>query len=413
MPCTWRKVDLMKKDFEKIGTIIESSSDELVETMSGMISIKSVSPLSGGEGEKERADYLEKKLASWGIGAVRYDYTDESGAVRSNIVAKYGNCNRTLWIVAHIDTVAEGEIGLWKTDPYSAVVKDGRIYGRGTNDNGQEVIAGMFALKALMESGAELKYNIGLALVADEEIGSRYGIQKLLDEPVFDGSGLFIVPDSGDRKGDKIEVAEKGILWLRITVRGTQVHASTPEKGDNAYRHSIGFIGRIDKYLHERYNASDDIFDPNMSTFEPTKHEKNVDSVNIVPGVDISYIDCRVLPRYDLDEILGNLKRIASEEFKGIDISVDPILKEEAAPPTDVNAEIVKELSSALKEVRGIDAKAIGIGGGTCAAFFRKKGFSAAVWSTEDDVAHRANEYAVISNIIDDAKIFAYICLKD
>ena len=191
MPCTWRKVDLMKKDFEKIGTIIESSSDELVETMSGMISIKSVSPLSGGEGEKERADYLEKKLASWGIGAVRYDYTDESGAVRSNIVAKYGNCNRTLWIVAHIDTVAEGEIGLWKTDPYSAVVKDGRIYGRGTNDNGQEVIAGMFALKALMESGAELKYNIGLALVADEEIGSRYGIQKLLDEPVFDGSGLF------------------------------------------------------------------------------------------------------------------------------------------------------------------------------------------------------------------------------
>ncbi|RKX52857.1 MAG: diaminopimelate aminotransferase, partial [Thermotoga sp.] len=64
-----------------------------------------------------------------------------------------------------------------------------------------------------------------------------------------------------------------------------------------------------------------------------------------------------------------------------------------------------------LKEVRGIEARVGGIGGGTCAAFFRRRGFHTAVWSTIDETAHQPNEYKRIDHMVEDAKIFAKIAI--
>jgi len=80
-----------------------------------------------------------------------------------------------------------------------------------------------------------------------------------------------------------------------------------------------------------------------------------------------------------------------------------------APKPTDANAKIVTMLKDALKTVRGIDAKVGGIGGGTCAAFFREIDVPAVVWSTIDETAHQPNEYAKIKNLVNDAKIYAFL----
>jgi succinyl-diaminopimelate desuccinylase len=66
-------------------------------------------------------------------------------------------------------------------------------------------------------------------------------------------------------------------------------------------------------------------------------------------------------------------------------------------------------LREAIKETRGRDVKVGGIGGGTCAAYFRKAGIPAVVWSTIDEMAHQPNEYAKIDNMVNDAKVFAYL----
>ena len=68
---------------------------------------------------------------------------------------------------------------------------------------------------------------------------------------------------------------------------------------------------------------------------------------------------------------------------------------------------MVALLKKALKQARGIDARVGGIGGGTCAAFFRKAGIPAVVWSTIDEVAHQPDEYSRIGNMVEDAKVFA------
>ena len=87
------------------------------------------------------------------------------------------------------------------------------------------------------------------------------------------------------------------------------------------------------------------------------------------------------------------------------------VIQNESSPPTDENSEIVQRLKKALKVLRNIDARPIGIGGNTCASFFRRAGFETAVWSTVDGKAHEPNEYAKISNVIEDAKVFAFLSL--
>ncbi len=402
----------MKEAYSAVERVIDSYENEMIETMKRMIRIKAISPLNGGSGETERANFLESLLKSWGFKTKRLVFKDDTQTERPSIVAKSGNNGKTIWFVAHMDTVTEGDRTLWKTDPFAVVVDGDKMYGRGTNDNGQSLLSSVYAMRALKESGAQTQYDFGLILAADEEEGSKYGMQKLMNENLFNKGDVFVVPDWGTESGTFVELGEKGVLWLKITVMGKQVHASTPAEGVNAFRYMIRFLDSVDKYLHEKYSATNAMFNPVYSTFEMTKHEKGVESVNIVPGSDIAYVDCRVLPQYDLNDVLNDVKTIAGkDEFKSAKISIDVVNRTDAAPETNNSSGIALLLSQALKDTRGIDVKFTGIGGGTCAAFPRKAGYDAVVWSTISEIAHQPNEFARISDMVKDSKTLAYLCL--
>ena len=70
-------------------------------------------------------------------------------------------------------------------------------------------------------------------------------------------------------------------------------------------------------------------------------------------------------------------------------------------------------LKRAIKDVLNKEAKNIGIGGGTIAAFFREKDLPAVCWCTLDDTLHAPNEYSKIENIINDARVFAHVFLQN
>jgi succinyl-diaminopimelate desuccinylase len=233
----------------------------------------------------------------------------------------------------------------------------------------------------------------------------------LIKQGIFKKDDLIIVPDGGNEDGSFIEIAEKSILWFRIRTIGKQTHASRPHQGLNAHRIGMEYALALDKMLHEKYPFKDPYFDPPESTFEPTKKDKNVDAVNIVPGEDIAYVDCRILPRYDIEEIVNNIGKLAKEFEKktGATIKIETVQKESAPKPTDTNAKIVTMLKNAVTTVRGIEPKIGGIGGGTCAAYFRKLDIPAIVWSTIDETAHQPNEYTKIENLISDTKTYAQL----
>lgn len=404
---------------QNILSTIENQRDEMTQTLMELVCIPAIAPENGGNGELEKAEKLIQILQTIGFDEIqRYDSEDQRvpSGKRPNIVAYYRgeNSAETLWVVTHLDIVPPGEETLWTiTKPFEPTIKDGKAYGRGAEDNMQSMIASIFAVKALAKLGIRPKRTVALALVADEEQGSRHGIQHLIKQGLFKQNDLVIVPDSGNEDGSFIETAEKSALWFRIRTTGRQTHASRPDKGLNAHRIGMEYALALDKMLHDKYSEKDERFDPPESTFEPTKKDKNVDAVSIVPGEDITYFDSRILPNYDVDEVLSRIHRLAEESQKttGAKISIELLQKNSAPRPTDANSEAVTMLRETLKTVRGIEPKTGGIGGGTCAAYFRRIGAPAVVWSTIDETAHQPNEYAKIENMVNDAKIFAFLAI--
>jgi len=110
---------------------------------------------------------------------------------------------------------------------------------------------------------------------------------------------------------------------------------------------------------------------------------------------------------------LADVQTVVSgfEKKTGATIKVDIVQNQPAPQQVDADAEVTKLLKFALKEARGLEATVGGVGGGTCAAFFRKEGIPAAVWSTIDEVPHQPDEYAKIENMVADAKVFALMAL--
>jgi succinyl-diaminopimelate desuccinylase len=402
---------------QRIFSEIEKQADEMAQTLMELIRIPAIAPENGGEGEFKKAEKLFNILQKIGFDKIeRYDAEDARvpSRKRPNIIACYNGEDNSekLWIITHLDIVPPGEESLWTaTKPFEPIVKEGKIYGRGSEDNGHSMIASIFAVKALEALEIKPKRTVALAFVADEEQGSVYGIQHLIKEGLFKENDLIVVPDSGNENGSFIEIAEKSAIWFRIRTTGKQTHASRPHQGLNAHRVGMEYALALDKMLHEKYPLQDAYFDPPESTIEPTKKDKNVDAVNIIPGEDLIYFDCRILPNYNLDEMLKDIKVLARayEKRTGAKIEIEILQKSVAPKPTDANSKIVTMLKEAIKQARKIEPKVGGIGGGTCAAFFRKMGAPAVVWSTIDETAHQPNEYTKIQNLVNDTKIYALL----
>jgi succinyl-diaminopimelate desuccinylase len=173
-------------------------------------------------------------------------------------------------------------------------------------------------------------------------------------------------------------------------------------------------VTRLDG-LYRKFRKKDSLFDPPISTFEPTKKEANVPNVNTIPGEDVIYFDCRVLPQYKLSEVIREVRAVAqrtAREF-GVKIRMDFPQKESAAPPTPPDAPVAQAITRAVRELRRRKPKPLGIGGGTVAKFFRDAGFPCAVWATLDETAHNPNEYAKLSALVADAKVFAHIAMQE
>lgn len=381
---------------------------EIINLEKILTSIPAIAPEGGGDGETLKADALEKWLKNAGFEKIeRFEAPDKrvsSGSRPSLVVTIPGvDDNQRIWVMAHMDVVPVGDLSLWNTDPWQVVEKDGRLYGRGVEDNQQGLVSAAFSALYYVKNGIKPAHTVKLLFAADEENGSTYGIIWLIkNTDLFKKNDLVLIPDGGDSEGRTIEIAEKNLLWLKFHVAGKQTHGSRPDSGANACLAACDLSMRING-LEKIFNKTDDLFEPNYSTFQPTKREKNVDSVNIIPGEDTFCFDCRILPCYKLEDVLKEVTRCCKEveQIHGVKIDFETPQRSES-PATSVSAPVVQKLASAIKKVHNLDAEFIGIGGGTVGAELRREGIDAVVWSSLDDQAHQPNEYCIVDNIIRD-----------
>jgi succinyl-diaminopimelate desuccinylase len=394
---------------------VESDQDRIVKALCDMLRIKAVGPENGGDGEAERGDFLLALLRELGFRDIeQYDSPDPrvpSGR-RPNIVARVrGSTDTNLWVVTHMDIVPEGDLKAWTYPPYEPAVVNGRVYGRGSEDNGQELIASLFGLVALLDAGVTPEFNICLAFVSDEEYGNSHGIEALFREGLFEKGDLILVPDHGYPDGASIAIVEKSVAWVKVVVVGRQTHGSTPAHGVNAFETASRYICDCMDRLRSRFSKTDPLFDPPESTFVPSKCEGNGYNINTVPGRQEFYCDFRVLPEYALDDIMSEMRTVAKEheQSSGAKIEVSFVERTESAGQTSPDSDVVGRLGEAIASVGGFKPKPIGIGGATFATPFRREGLDAVVWSTIPGTGHDADEYIEISGLMFDAKTYAVL----
>lgn len=345
-------------------------------------------------------------------------------------------------VLGHLDIVPAGND--WKHDPFGGELTDGKIFGRGTNDDKGPVLAALYALKALKEEGAELGCAVRIIMGTCEETGGpdienylksnsqpKAGFTPDASFPViFAEKGILRVDISKRIKTSEITIQEmaggsapnmvpdKASLIYQIeeekkqmVIRGVSAHGSTPELGENAILKLFTGIRQLDRRLAKELDFLLDAFkDLNGEHLgigledEPSgKLTCNVGLMSYTAGVLKLTLDLRIpvtFTNLDVESVL-NLKFAT----KGWDVSFGGFT-EPLYYPADLP--MISSLMDVYRKVTGdMDANPVAIGGGTYAkAMDNIVAFGPGLPGREE-VAHIADEYIFVKDLLIWTKIYA------
>jgi acetylornithine deacetylase/succinyl-diaminopimelate desuccinylase-like protein len=187
--------------------------------------------------ERPAAEYLRGKLTEVGYDPVLL----ESAPTRANLVCRRRGTGKAppLLLAAHLDVV-EAYPAYWKHPPFAGDIADGCLWGRGAIDMKNMAAMAAAVMRTLARDGVTLARDVIFAAVADEEAGCDFGSRWLVENhralveaeyALGEGGGFSL--HLGGATFYPIEVAEKGICWIRARVRGEPGHGSMP-RSDSA-----------------------------------------------------------------------------------------------------------------------------------------------------------------------------------
>ena len=212
----------------------------LVRTLTDLVRINSINPtlVPGGAGEAEIGEYVARSLARAGLDVRKIE--PEPGRPSVVGILESGSKGHSLMLNAHYDTV--GVDGM--PEPFSAAIRDGKLYGRGAYDMKGSLAACMTAAKALADSGALAAGSVVVAAVADEEYGS-IGTVAVIPECKTDGA-IVTEPTALN-----VCLAHKGYLWIEVETQGRAAHGSRFQEGIDANMRMGRFLAVLENLERE------------------------------------------------------------------------------------------------------------------------------------------------------------------
>ncbi|HEV7416609.1 MAG TPA: acetylornithine deacetylase/succinyl-diaminopimelate desuccinylase family protein [Tianweitania sediminis] len=241
---------------EMLFRAIDGRVDELTSLTQDLIRFPTVNP--PGEAYTPCAEYIGERLKAKGFAVeyVRGEGTpgDTDRYPRTNVIARYEGKRRgkTVHFNSHIDVVEAGEG--WTVDPFEGVVKDGRVYGRGTCDMKGGLAASIIAAEVFIEQNPDFAGAIEISGTVDEESGGFGGVAYLASKGYFSAPRVdhVIIPEPLNK--DRICLGHRGVWWAEIQTKGKIAHGSMPFLGDSAIRH-MGAL--LDAFEEELFPALD------------------------------------------------------------------------------------------------------------------------------------------------------------
>lgn len=364
--------------------MIREEEREMTRFLSELIQIDTSNPPGN---EAEAAKLIKEKLSEYGIKSIYL----ESDKNRGNVIAYLGEENKPrLLLLSHLDVVPAVREE-WKVDPFSGLIKDGYIWGRGALDDKGPLVAELYAFLAFRDLVDELNIQLMFAATADEEKGGLKGVgwlienhpEKIRAEYAINEGGGMGLPVRG-KYIFPIQTAEKGVYWFRLRVKGVPGHGSIPGSGVNAIAlassviervvskqpdirmtdHAKGFIESflrisdksfltplvsspqladkvLDKLAKEDKGLAEKIRAMLRNTVTPTMIKGGVKE-NIIPSLCEVVFDARLLPGSNKEELLRYIK----EKCEGLDYELEFISEEE---PTE--SPLTSPLYEAIKAV--------------------------------------------------------------
>ena len=381
---------------------VQIDRDYIIQKTKDMVQINSVNPsLSpGGKGEAEIGTYVADVLSDLGLDVKLYKLKPD----RVNVVGilKGVGEGRSLLLNAHLDTVGvDGMI----IDPFGAEIRDGRLYGRGSQDMKGSLAAMMGAAKAFVDTGIELAGDLIITGVADEEYAS-IGSEDLVRHVSADGA---IVTEPTDLSLCR---AHRGFIWHEVETFGRAAHGSRFKEGVDANMRMGRFLAQLDNLEQELRNRP----------AHPLVGPPSLHAARIRGGLEISTYAAHCLLEIERRTNPGETESQATAEIQSIIDrleSDDPTFKASLKAtfwrePFEVGEEalLVKILEDSMTNQLGSKPAHSGQTFWTDAALFAAAGMETALVGPVGNGLHSEEEWVDLQSVVDLAHILAETAIK-
>lgn len=409
----WKKVVLEE---------IDKNQDELIQLCSKLLQFPSENPPGDSRPINQ---FIMEYLRESGITTTVY----QSAETMLNLVSTIGNQgDKHLLYCGHTDVVPAGDLSRWKIPPFSGLIKDGYINGRGASDMKGGVAGLLFTVALFARLGISLGGQLSLLLVADEETGGQFGVPWVLDQGLITGSAAVIAEPSSRLNPT---IGQKGSCWFEFTVEGVPGHGSlSPLNGDSAIVKASNAIQALQKLWELKPNIPSDVQEiidltkQYIRKREPKDFSEIIDhvsvnigtisggtKVNMVADRCTVQVDTRVPFGLDYTDVLTEANRLLSQA--GIETEVKPFGFYGNANWTPATHEIVDLVVKSIAEVTQEDAYGVLQWASSDARYFRKHGIPVLQYGpAELSGIHSFNERVPIQNLIEAAKVYALTALE-
>ena len=414
---------------EKLERAVAEREAAVVELTRELVAFPTINP--PGEAYTPCAEFLGRRLraAGFDVQYIRGEGApgDSDRYPRTNVVGRLetGRPGPTIHFNGHLDVVEVGRG--WTVDPFAGVVREGRIYGRGTCDMKGGLAAAVVAMEALIASGVPLCGAIEISGTVDEESGGFGGVAHLAGLGFFSRPRVdhVIIPEP--LNVDRVCIGHRGVWWAEVETHGRIAHGSMPFLGDCAIRHMGAFIQALESEvfpaLARRRTAMPVVPDAARAS---TLNLNGIQAGTVPDGTGLQAPcvpdRCRLTldRRYLLEESLGPvrgeleavLERLAAER-PGFAYAIHELMH--VAPiMTEPTAPVPQAVAAAIQAVMGREAEFVASPGTYDQKHIARIGHlhdCVAYGPGILDLAHQPDEFVVIEDLVASMRVMALATL--
>jgi succinyl-diaminopimelate desuccinylase len=311
-----------------------------------------------------------------------------------NFWATHGSGGPVFCFAGHTDVVPSGPPEEWQSDPFTPVIKDGWLYGRGAADMKSGLAAMLTACEEFVRGRPEHRGTIALLITSDEEgpsvDGTRRVVEVLRERKQHLDWCLVGEPSSESTLGDTIKIGRRGSLSGRLTVHGIQGHIAYPQFANNPVHAVAPALAELAARIWDRGNEH---FQP--TTFQVSNISAGTGAPNVIPGE----LKARFNLRYSTEQTVDGLKTVVEELLRrhGVNYSLEWFIS--GYPFLTVPGELSEAAARAVREQLHITPK-LSTGGGTSdGRFIAPMGAQVIEIGVINATIHKVNECVRVADI--------------